>query len=655
MNPRRYCLSARSLAILTVLSVSSVAWSHEGHDHGDEHKTAAPKFPRAIVLPALEGPKPWSDKPLLDDPDRFQIAIMTDNTGGHRPGIWMKAVERLNLLRPTFVMSVGDLIEGYSTDPVEIEAEWKEFLGFIDKMQMKFFFVAGNHDVSNPVMHEMWRKHFGPEWYSFDYKGVHFVCLSSEDTHDQIGPKQLAWLEADLKKNAEARWTMLFFHKPLWTIAERALAAGNPDTTNWKQVEKLLGERPHTVFAGHVHHYVQYDRRGMKYYHLATTGGGSQLRGIPYGEFDHVAWLTMEKEGPTVVNLLLDGIVPADTVTETGIARFRDFLAKTRVEIAPILIDEDEGFSEGRIDLRLINTFDVPVEMTAKIEGLPLRGLTVEPNGLKLIAAPGATQELSVKIRFGEKIAFPHLAETLLTAKIRSLDDERPLSVERTVPVVIDRKYGCPRAPEKVAIDGNLEEWGDLSLATGDKPLLIGAAQQWQGVGDAAMRFTTAYDDAYLYVAAKVADDNVIAGDQLQFRFDARWIATRKAENLLRAGTYTLSIPAPLDAPLSPAAKGTAILSGSPKLVSGAGDSVLFAKQRTPSGWNVEAAIPLEMLVKNQSENWHSFQMTPILTDVDDPTDQRLQMVWRGTAEAAVRNTNFGQFVRAKPKSVGTK
>ncbi|MBM4077577.1 MAG: hypothetical protein FJ267_18275, partial [Planctomycetes bacterium] len=259
----------------------------------DPPNPGLPKFPKAIVLPAMEGPKPWSDKPILDDPDRFQIAIVTDNTGGHRPGIWMKAIERLNVLRPTFVMSVGDLIEGYSTDPVEIEKQWNEFLGFIDQMAMRFFFVAGNHDVSNPVMHEIWKKHFGAEWYSFDYKGVHFMALSSEDTATQIGSEQLKWIEQDLKKSADSRWTLLFLHKPLWVVSERAIATGNPDETNWKKVEALLGNRPHTVFAGHVHHYVQYDRNGMKYYHLATTGGSSLLRGIQYGEFDHVAWLTM--------------------------------------------------------------------------------------------------------------------------------------------------------------------------------------------------------------------------------------------------------------------------------------------------------------------------------------------------------------------------
>ncbi|MBL9093817.1 MAG: metallophosphoesterase, partial [Planctomycetaceae bacterium] len=157
---------ARLIPVCLLFSAVCVSTAHEGHEHGkSSDKPAAARYPNGILLPAMDGAKPWSDKPVLDDPDRFQIAIMTDNTGGHRPGIWMKAVERLNLLRPAFVMSVGDLIEGYSEDPAELEAEWAEFLGFIDQMQMRFFFVAGNHDVSNPTAHALWRKKFGAEWY----------------------------------------------------------------------------------------------------------------------------------------------------------------------------------------------------------------------------------------------------------------------------------------------------------------------------------------------------------------------------------------------------------------------------------------------------------------------------------------------------------
>jgi hypothetical protein len=613
--------------------------------NGAANRPSTPQWPSGLVLPAVEGPAPWTEKPLLNDPSRFQIVIMTDNTGGHRPGIWQKAVERVNWLRPEFVMSVGDLIEGYSTDRVKVEAEWKQFLGFMDKMKMKFFFVAGNHDVSNPLMHKIWREHFGPEWYSFDYKGVHFVCLSSDDPETKIGDKQLAWLDEDLAKNAAARWTLIFLHKPLWVEAERAIRAGNPDKTNWKKVETMLGRRPHTVFSGHVHYYAQYDRNGMKYYHFATTGGSSQMRGVPYGEFDHVAWLTMEQDGPHVANLMLDGIFPADVVTEPSIARFRDFLAKTRIEVAPILLDDDSGFSQGRIDLRVTNGFDRPIELIGKIDGLPLRGLAVEPAALRLEAQPGKTAELAVTVQFREKISFVHLAQSLLTAKIRTLEKEKPLFAERTLPVIIDRKFPVPRRTD-IAIDGNLDEWKGLRHETLRPAVVLGAAQNWQGPSDASVTLDVAADDSFLYIAVHVADDILLDADELELRLDARNIIDRRNDPKLGRGAYSFRVSAPREDEKSRAAAFTPAVKPYAKKVP-AVKTAKSAARRHGKGYDVELAIPADVLHRYQKP-WRSFSLTAVAHDIDEPNQPASKVVWRGTDAAEERNTNYGQFLRDK-------
>ncbi len=90
-----------------------------------------------------------SDGAFLNNPDEFQFALVTDRTGGHREGVFENAVDKINLMQPEFVMSAGDLIEGYTQDSVKIAEQWKEFNGFIKNLQMPFFYVTGNHDVSN--------------------------------------------------------------------------------------------------------------------------------------------------------------------------------------------------------------------------------------------------------------------------------------------------------------------------------------------------------------------------------------------------------------------------------------------------------------------------------------------------------------------------
>ena len=642
-----------AIATLMLAVASSSALGHppskeHGEEHGEEHNGEESRphnaerhspYPPAVVLPDVDGPAPWSNKPVLNDPLRFQIAIMTDRTGGHRPGIWMKGVDRVNLLRPVFVMSVGDLIEGYTEDREELERQWKEFLEFTDQLEMKFFFVAGNHDLTNPVMHDLWRNHFGPEWYSFDYKGVHFLCLNSEDPSSTLSDEQLDWIEQDLNAHADARWTLIFIHKPLWAYATREIAAGNPDSTGWTRVEAMLGDRPRTVFAGHHHSYVQFDRGGMKYYQLATTGGSSQLRGLAYGEFDHVVWLTMERNGPHVANLLLDGIMPADIVTEESIARFRRFLTQTQLEVAPILIDDEHGFYGGRIDLRLTNRFDKPVEIVGRLAGIPLRGLTLEPDQLTLRAEPGDTKELALSLRFTDKIAFTQLAGTVFTAKMRS--DERPgLSAERNIPVVIERKHAVPATTE-LTIDGRLDDCESLRFASPQQPLVLGKPEYWQGPGDASIQFDVMHDEETIYFAARIQDDIVMNEDQLELRIDGRPIATRIGDSRLRDGTYYVRVPAPIDTETNTA--GT-LQNHRKRPVT---DSLVTMSSATDTGYDIELAIPASLIINQQGgETWHSFQMTAIVHDVDEAEQGASRVLWRGTAEVDSRNSGFGHFVR---------
>src|SRR5262245_32187792 len=93
-----------------------------------------------------EARNPWTNLKLNNGPDTFRFAVGSDRTGGHRAGIFSKAVQQLNLMQPEFVLSVGDLIEGYTEDQEKLNAEWREFQGYVCQLQMPFFYVPGNHD-----------------------------------------------------------------------------------------------------------------------------------------------------------------------------------------------------------------------------------------------------------------------------------------------------------------------------------------------------------------------------------------------------------------------------------------------------------------------------------------------------------------------------
>ena len=57
-----------------------------------------------------------------------------------------------------------------------------------------------------------------------------------------------------------------------------------------------------------MHHYAKYERNNGEYYILSTTGGAKERRGVDFGEFDHLVWVTMSDKEPIIANLLLDGI-----------------------------------------------------------------------------------------------------------------------------------------------------------------------------------------------------------------------------------------------------------------------------------------------------------------------------------------------------------
>jgi hypothetical protein len=258
---------------------------------------------------ALEKRNPVTHLKLNNDPAEFQFAVVSDRTGGHRPKVFSRAVDQLNLMQPEFVMCVGDLIEGYTTDKERIGREWREFQTYVSKLQMPFFYVPGNHDLANKTMLGVWKEKFGRTYYHFVYREVLFVALDSEDPPDNkagsISAEQRDWLKTVLADNKNARWTLVFLHKPMWLHPK-------PDPS-WGEVEKLLAGREHTVYAGHVHNYSKSVRNGgHNYYALATTGGASMMRGVDRGEFDHFVWVTMKKDGPVMANLLLDGILKED-------------------------------------------------------------------------------------------------------------------------------------------------------------------------------------------------------------------------------------------------------------------------------------------------------------------------------------------------------
>lgn len=296
-----------------------------------------PQFAHDIA----SGPTPWTSNTFELEEEDFTFAIISDLTGGERPNIYSTAVGQLNRLDPTFVLSVGDLIEGGTEDTLQLQKEWDSFDGRTSNLNMPFFHLGGNHDLTNPVMRKFWENRFGRRYYHFVYENVLFLMMDSEDYEEQrmieiyearakalkimageiegvyqesdyykmperslggMSNAQFEYHKAVLEKYPDVKWTFVLMHKPLWM---------HEDDKGLARLEALLANRPYTVFNGHFHTYSHRKRQGRDYIMLGTTGGGQNPADSM--AFDEVTLVRMAKE-PVITTLKMEGILD-----ETGI------------------------------------------------------------------------------------------------------------------------------------------------------------------------------------------------------------------------------------------------------------------------------------------------------------------------------------------------
>jgi hypothetical protein len=599
--------------------------------------------PRVEVEPT-PGPTPWTGLDVADDARDFSFAVVSDRTSAHREGVFERAVLALNRLSPAFVVSVGDLIEGDTEDPAELDAMWAEFDAILSPLRVPFFRVPGNHDYSNPMMAREWVRRFGRSYYSFTYQGVLFLALNSElfssfsnPGHPVEGgdtqPEQMRFIESALAEHRDARWTVVMLHQPFWnTPGEHA---------DWDRVEALLGDRPYTVLAGHFHRYVQQLRHGREYITLGTTGGGSRLRGIDRGEFDHVMLVTMRADGPVIANLMLDGIHGADvhTLAMKNLMYALDHAVTTEPQRVV-----SERFSEGEQLFTLRNSADRPITVRGRFPaGAHWRAV---PSEAVRTLAPGQSEKVAVRLRAAAAVPVAQLTPSLAHWTLEAQGDQHPVQAESTSWLIPDRLFSV-RAAAPVAVDADLREWAPLRFALERWPIPEG------GTASASLRFDVRRDREFLYLAFDVRDPTPgfsterVAEDQdgVTVELDARPDPARSENQgvlpsigdgtlkslLITALTAVEPLPDPvLGSLLAPPPEG-----------------LRRAVRQRDGGYTAELAVPYRFLDERAGGAWERFRLNVILQDYG-PDGAGHSYEWRpsrfGAPSLTIRGA--GTFVR---------
>ena len=193
----------------------------------------------------------------------------------------IRAVAEANLMvpKPDFVVFGGDLAQLGKPEELDHGAE------MLSKLKYKTYCVMGEHDYYLDLG-KYWEKLFGPQHYSFDHKGVHFVTLNSVLTYDEwthhrwptaeqrmlemagldnpngspfmVGDVQREWLKKDLSGVSKDTPLVILSHSPI----QKIFKGWNFWTEDAELVQEIL--KPYnkvTVVYGHVHQ-IQYNQIG---------------------------------------------------------------------------------------------------------------------------------------------------------------------------------------------------------------------------------------------------------------------------------------------------------------------------------------------------------------------------------------------------------
>ena len=426
----------------------------------------------------------------------FRFAVVGDRTGGATGQVFEEILKEIELLDPDFVMSVGDLIEGYQTDSTVMHAQWDTILATIRTLPAKFYFTPGNHELENETDRRIYEQRTGfKRYYSFNHENSHFIILDNSMTYwaerQDMEPEQFSWLTKDLEKHRQMDNIFVFYHIPTYIYA---LENGTTDTL----VQLFEKYGVDVVFTGHHHEYSYYEQNGIEYINVGSSGGSKSTNDPARGHFFQYLLVTVRGKRRNIAVFEKESALPRDVVTLEDIQTI-ERADKEAITADDLMVDEDARNVSQTVIIK-VNNFG-PDSLTQRLMWqVDPAQYTIRPNEMQLVIAPEEKNEYSFDVTIADgsnpfpiprfTLAYPFTHDKVCTL-YHLLSVKRHKYVEKVA-----------SAPE---IDGRLDDplWRDL------RPIANFA--NYDGSASSPVEKTEVYfahDVDNLYFAARCHESN---------------------------------------------------------------------------------------------------------------------------------------------------
>jgi hypothetical protein len=596
----------------------------------------------------------YKGEPRPEPKEEFRFVIVGDRTGGAQWGLMPQTFREINQLDPDFVISVGDIIDGGGSDPQTIHGIWDDFdRNEMPVLKVPFVYTPGNHDIWSALSKKVYEQRYGPSFKSFNYRGLHFITLNTQDYVARerqesggadfrfrgrgpatLGEEQLQWLKEDIERNRHARRILIFMHQPIWSVLE--------------PVYPLLEGLKVNVFAGHYHKYSYTEIRGIPHIICSATAAYMPEEGMEaYGRFRSYLLATVRDDDLKLALIRLGGVLNPKQIMEQDQTGVRQL-----VNACAIRRDSDDPAAPTRLVFR--NPMRMPVRLQIARSTRTSSKWLFE-NGEPSTDA-GAVLEKEIDWSSFARSGSGNIEYRVMYRFENSGGEQQTVDfpIEARVHRVA-QAFAVSSPPE---IDGELGDWsGARWQSIADRSQASQGLEAWQGPQDLSAQFAVADDASHVYLAVRVADDNVAFSSTMHESDSVELFLANPGEREIsfsREDDWRRLIVAPFaDGETGPTAGATPLRkyavrgiwggeAGSQEFPEGRAAFVRDAKQ-----YVIEIALPRSAL--GWTENSTAFDLDIAINDRDSGGGRETRFTWCGNDGNAYSSSNYGDVRPATP------